>query len=76
MSKNTGGPAYPTIYEHLHENGIKTLGTVDGMTLRDYFAGQAMIPALDSFWSVDEDEVAERCYRIADAMIAERDKGE
>lgn len=52
-----------------------------GMTLRDWFAGQAlgiMNTALDQgYWSPGENpnkEIAEAAYQIADAMIAEREK--
>jgi len=48
-----------------------------GMSLRDYFAGQAMNaygahPAHDS--STQHPCIAEYCYKLADAMIAEREK--
>jgi hypothetical protein len=42
-----------------------------GMTLRDYFAGQ-VIGQLEAF---SLDEAAALAYRVADAMIAEREKG-
>jgi hypothetical protein len=47
----------------------------DGMTLRDWFAGRAMA---ELQWYTDTDEnakQAEMAYRIADAMIAAREKG-
>lgn len=75
--KANGGPAYPRI--HGREPSGSQGGTMDycsqeGMTLRDYFAGQAA-----SGMGADTDcqsweEVAERAYKIADAMIKERDK--
>ena len=48
-----------------------------GMTLRDYFAGQALVGYLADgqaplFPSGAKDEVARECYEIADAMIAEK----
>ena len=44
----------------------------DGMTLRDYFAGQV----LTSTGCIEEYEcdIVRRAYRIADAMLAERAK--
>jgi len=39
--KNDGGAAFPTITEG-SECGIKYLNYIPGMTLRDWFAGQAM----------------------------------
>lgn len=71
---NTGGPAFPL-----------PLGSQDlpepaygGMSLRDWFAGQALAGMMAS--EVDgstynEDPAAERAYRFADAMLAEREKG-
>lgn len=88
--KNTGGPAFPG---KVMEPDIgdpdtgETLSFLEddhpGMTLRDYFAGQALIK-----WSEmitlqvgNEDGnktqmkvVAEICYAFADAMIEARDK--
>jgi hypothetical protein len=47
----------------------------NGMTLRDYFAGQALVgvlaPARGDWYF---DEVAETCFAQADAMLAEREK--
>ena len=66
-SINDGGPAYPTMY---HDNG---------MSLRDWFAGQAL-PVLISAYTfsqvnnyVDHSEVIKEAYKIADAMIAARE---
>jgi len=46
-----------------------------GMTLRDYFAGLAMIEMIPTFLETEEDkpsDVAQMAYRLADAMIAQR----
>ena len=48
--------------------------SANGMTLRDYFAGQALIGVSES-GTQDEDMVARLSYRYADAMLAEREKG-
>lgn len=53
-----------------------------GMTLRDWFAGQAlagMLPNEDMPWSSDHAEIeastiANAAYELADAMLAERSK--
>lgn len=50
-----------------------------GMTLRDWFAGQALAGMFhhDGWLSTldgDETEAAHRAYRIANAMLAERSK--
>ncbi len=45
----------------------------DGMTLRDWFAGQAMSNGYTEISTAQE--IAEWSYQIADAMIAARQKG-
>ena len=79
MTKNTGGQAFPSFKKIIHtgvhgNNEIK--GFINGMTLRDYFAGQILSNRLSPklFGSTDE-ELAKACYDLADAMIKERDKG-
>ena len=64
---NTGGPAFPA-------------GAHFGMTLRDYFAGQALAGCLagsnrsvDSIPLLSYGKAAEDCYAYADAMLAERE---
>ncbi len=44
----------------------------DGMTLRDYFAGQALIGRLADGTDRRKRDVAEEAYAYADAMMAER----
>lgn len=68
---NDGGPAFPrpaTLQEsfiYAHEQ--------DGMTLRDYFAGQAMTGCLPgSMTEIPPEEYAKWAYRMADAMLAAR----
>mgnify|MGYP003385542557 CR=1 FL=1 len=48
-----------------------------GMTLRDYFAGQALAGYLANPISddVSMNGTSADCYRIADVMLAERAKG-
>jgi len=65
-NKNTGGPAFPESC-----NGF----IIHGMTLRDYFAGQALIGFGESINMFSNRSVAaEAAFSIADAMIIERDK--
>lgn len=53
-----------------------------GMTLRDYFAGQAIVALINSdFGDSDELTLDQRgqmyagfCYHVADAMLAERER--
>lgn len=72
MSKNTGGPALP-------ESGARVMAAGgEGMTLRDYFAAKAM----QSFLAIIEtypdqpwrEGLAMDAYRMADAMLKEREK--
>jgi len=44
-----------------------------GMTLRDYFAGQALEGLVTRF---TDKNVAEKAYKLADAMLEEREKDE
>lgn len=71
MSKDSGGPAFPYF-------GYTGWSTSYGMTLRDYFAAKAMQGdwALGSAGAGDDGFVsdARRYYKMADAMLAERNK--
>lgn len=51
-------------------------GYEDGMTLRDWFAGQALIslPNIGCGADLDIQDTAAAAYQIADAMLAERSK--
>ena len=65
---NDGGPAFPVF---LHPGELfASMGKADGMTLRDWFAGQAL--ASGTYTGSDDVWASEQCYIIADAMIAER----
>ncbi len=68
---NDGGSAFPMGYE-----GETTIVTQEGMTLRDYFAGQALAGWLATFGPSEEAEsahIAVFSYRVADAMLAKRE---
>lgn len=67
MNKETGGPAFPTQNEH--QTGNQTWH-FEGMTMRDYFAGQALIACRNHS---NEKWLAERAYKIADAMLKARE---
>ena len=78
---NNGGPAFPGCVR----NSAKKLTRHPGMTLRDYFAGQALTgimgPNYDWFTSGTEKgsrthEAASFAYSLADAMIAAREGGD
>jgi hypothetical protein len=47
-----------------------------GMTLLDYFAGQAMCMWSDTEYMASAEQGAKECYDMAQAMIAEKEKRE
>lgn len=84
---NNGGPAFPGQPAFSAADDLATSENIGapGMTLRDYFAGQAMSGMLA--WAGDEasgswntnatsDDIAQMAYKHADAMLAARSKGE
>ena len=85
--KNTGGPAFPALKDttkvlyqsdNKEDEIVYEHSFVGGMTLRDWFAGQALSGAASLFQRKPTPEeikaVAEQLYLLADAMLAERDK--
>ena len=71
MKPKTGGPAFPDV-QFTHNNGDTSFKN-NGMSLRDWLAGQALAVAYPSC-TYDPAKTAKRCYELADAMIGERDK--
>ena len=64
-----GGPAFPGAELPEHPNHP------NGMTLRDWFAGQALAPVMDicrNDTSASVQYFAEQAYRLADAMLSAR----
>lgn len=63
--------AFPSTPRH----DLDTNRTVwnDGMELRDYFAGQALIALLGTAWSLNMYDSTRRAYEIADLMMEARD---
>lgn len=83
MRKNNGGPAFPLMQSWRKYGDVyEVSGCYEGMTLRDYFAAKAVVgmfyPAvvacLEHDHDLDCDKIAEFCYKMADAMIEEREK--
>lgn len=83
MASNTdGGPAFPLPFvEGKDRDGYTTYTTADdidhgGMSLRDWFAGQALGALLDPTIvrasQSDENDIAEMAYELADAMLLAR----
>lgn len=88
MSKETGGPAFPT---QINNSGItpikgfngeeikpQTFSAYPGMTLRDYFAAHAPVVPDDFGWAASETDLVQRMtrwrYAYADSMLAARVK--
>ena len=76
MSKpNDGGPAFPMTVQEDIDCCPRYAAGYGGMSLRDYFAGQALAGMLaDSTRQGSLENYAEDAYGIADAMLAEREK--
>lgn len=71
-----GGPAFPQI-DWKRKGDIEWGTTRGGMSLRDYFAAQAMRGIMSSLDDGEEPEIeaiAHDAYRMADHMLAERAK--
>jgi hypothetical protein len=66
MSEELNGPAFPSNYVRV-DTGAQVVNV--GMSLRDYFAGQAINTLHGT-----PDERAQSAYLIADRMLAERAK--
>lgn len=67
-----GGPAFP--WEDMKDTNGEPRATA-GMSLRDWFAGQALSGIMSnsgSFASMSDSQVAETSYSAADAMLSAR----
>jgi len=81
MDKKTGGCAFPLYWVEIETRGdpayvgpTKVHWNRQGMTLRDYFASKALINYIDFTPGCDMARVAKVCYKMADAMLKEREK--
>jgi len=77
-AKQDGGPAFPQSDLSAYGMGPSATGT-DGMSLRDWFAGQALAGCLASITTTGpipnlEKSVAQSAYDYADAMLAARNR--
>ena len=73
MSKTDGGPVFPSEQGHTPD-GFWNQTWSPGMTLRDYFAAAALQSGNSPANAFEVGAMADWCYLIADAMLAERDK--
>lgn len=81
---NDGGPITPTVAHSVFSQdesgrGLPTFHYTPGMSLRDYFAGQALVglmsdPGLRPDKMAEFQHMAVRLYQVADAMLRERGK--
>jgi hypothetical protein len=70
MSKiNDGGPAFPSTIQYFPDD--KNANEEQGMTLRQYYAGQVLIGIMANTNStaVTSDTIAAWCFQMADAML-------
>lgn len=82
-ARDDGGNAFPVQKEY-DQHGHPLENGADGMSLRDYFAGQALIGAMSSAQGMGDmaprdrsrvlDGTAAILYEVADAMIRERSR--
>jgi hypothetical protein len=73
---NNGGPAFPMAGSTREWDGVKKQWKPqEGMTLRDWFAGQALAGLVfhNHYGARSDDEIANGAYAYADAMIAARE---
>ena len=68
-TRNNGGPAFPCHPDDEHP-------PYDGMSLRDYFAGKAIIAYYADGDLSHFKDAAIWCYKLADAMLREREEQE
>ena len=71
VSLKNGGVAFPVPHNYVDRFG-------EGASLRDYFAAKAMQAQIGNPLKLGDDEghrlIAERAYRMADAMLRHREK--
>ena len=68
--KHDGGPAFPQNDLSNYNMGPDGIGDGMGMSLRDWFAGQALEGRGYDGWGAQD--IAEMAYEIADAMLEAR----
>lgn len=78
MSERSGGNAFPET-RYGGNTDRRPVDTTPGMTLRDYFAAQALTGCLANIDRSHANlptnkELADEAYALADAMLAERGK--
>jgi hypothetical protein len=75
MKDDDGGSAFPFSHEWENEaKGYTERFCSDGMSLRDWFAGQALPIAIMHWPSKGVQDNARRAYQYADAMLEARER--
>jgi len=72
---NNGGPAFPHTHESWHSYPDRMAQPPSGMSLRDWFAGQALAGLLTQPAEIEfgPGHFAKASYKMADAMLAARE---
>jgi hypothetical protein len=75
-ARDSGGPAYPQNFLMHHDevisSGNLTPSGFQGLSLRDYFAGQVVCGLLGLRPDSEYENVASAAYALADALLAAR----
>ena len=77
MKKEDGGAAFPVDHYNVDSCGNERIQYQEsGMSLRDYFAAKATQGIIENMgiMQTNTEFIATASYKIADAMIAERNK--
>lgn len=71
-TRKDGGQAFPSeFFETEHGDRVQTFAGSPGMSLRDWFAGQALVTTAVHYRG-DVTGAADRAYGYAEAMLAAR----
>lgn len=73
MSTRDGGPAFPSGMTDITADRSEYWAKDPGMSLRDWFAGQALA-GIVAFAMPAPENAKELAYQYADALLAERKK--
>ena len=73
MASKTGGPAFPSEQGEC-QDGTWNQTYDSGMSLRDYFAGQALAGICSDNEATDVEWIARWCWKVADVMMKSREE--
>ena len=77
MRRDDGGPVFP-VPDQYTPNGTLVVHGCEGISLRDWFAGQALAALIAHYEGQDGsmDGIPASAFQYADAMLAARDGGD